>query len=407
MAEKSYTVFKVMKITSLDSNGRYSARSAGEHNLRKYIPDNCDPDKQLMNKEIIPLPKDVNGNPMSYRNAIVTSINQAIDNGTMRKVRNNAVYAFEVVLGFSPKDGDAWSDVIPKDKLDEWCNKNKEWLEKTFGKNNVKHLVLHMDEYTPHLHALVVPINEKGRLSFKSFINGPTELSKMQTKYANEVGKDFGLSRGIEKKKAKQNLSKCTLNKIYPDYKTISEFKKNTIGKVVIDENKLKAKENEKTSDGLLLPEYEERVLHDFQDFQFQTLSYFNTVKQSLKENLANANKQIDRQSDEMFKQQVLFEEEKKRQEKKYKEKEEELYKQEQSLKDTISSLAAYKKPVKELKKDFAFFDTLNRGIKNLSDREYAHKLSAEINKIVENQHRIDKQNKKEVYEIAEKENIR
>lgn len=402
MAEKSYTVFKVMKITSLDSNGRYSARSAGEHNLREYIPDNCDPDKQLMNKEIVALPKDINGNSMSYRNAIITSINQAIDNGTMNKVRSNAVYAFEVVLGFSPKDGAEWSDIIPQDKLNEWCEKNKVWLEKTFGKNNIKHMILHMDESTPHLHALIVPINEKGKLSFKSFIDGPTELSKLQTKYANEVGTEFGLSRGIEKKKVKKELSKTTLNKIYPNYKTIGEFKKNTIGKVVIDEDKIRAKENEKTPDGFLMPEYEERVLHDFQNFQFQTLSYLNTIKQGLKEDLAEANKKIDKRDDELIEQQILFEEEKKRQEKKYKEKEDELNRQEQSIKDTIASLTAYKKSIKELKKDFAFFDTLNRGIKNLSDREYAHQLSSEINKIVENQHAIDKQNKREIHNITE-----
>lgn len=43
-------------------------------------------------------------------------------------------------------------------KLDEWCKDNIEWLQDTFGKDNIVSAVLHLDEKTPHIHATVVPI---------------------------------------------------------------------------------------------------------------------------------------------------------------------------------------------------------------------------------------------------------
>lgn len=43
-------------------------------------------------------------------------------------------------------------------KLDEWCRDNIEWLQNTFGKDNLVSVVLHMDEKTPHIHATVVLI---------------------------------------------------------------------------------------------------------------------------------------------------------------------------------------------------------------------------------------------------------
>ena len=43
-------------------------------------------------------------------------------------------------------------------KLDKWCRDNIEWLQATFGKDNVVSAVLHMDETSPHIHATVVAI---------------------------------------------------------------------------------------------------------------------------------------------------------------------------------------------------------------------------------------------------------
>lgn len=43
-------------------------------------------------------------------------------------------------------------------RLDDWCRDNIQWLQATYGKDNVVAAHLHMDEKTPHIHAAVVPI---------------------------------------------------------------------------------------------------------------------------------------------------------------------------------------------------------------------------------------------------------
>lgn len=43
-------------------------------------------------------------------------------------------------------------------RLDDWCRDSIQWLQATYGKDNVVAAHLHMDEKTPHIHAAVVPI---------------------------------------------------------------------------------------------------------------------------------------------------------------------------------------------------------------------------------------------------------
>lgn len=394
MADKSYTICKINKITSLSSNSRYSARSTGEHNLREYTPYNCDPDKQNLNKDIVALPKRLNERPISYQEAIKQSIAQAQAKGTMGKVRKNAVYGFEIVLGFTPKDGKTWQDIINENRLEEWCEDNKKWLEEKFGKENLKHLVLHMDETNPHLHALIVPINEKGRLSAKSFINGPKDCSLIQTEYAQKVGAKYGLLRGVPKSKICSSELK---KQLYPDYKTMAEFKKNSIGKVLIDENDIRAKENEKDEFGHILPEYEERMIKDLQSVRFQAVSYVSSLKQQLKEELAETDKNIDKQYDELLSLQKDLEDEKKRYEEEYKKRTAALQLKEDELLKTLGILSETHKSMKDLKKDFAYFNTLNRALKNHPDVEYSKKLYKELNVLVDEQRKKDKETKEEL----------
>lgn len=388
MAAKAYTVCTVNKIKSLNSAGRYSARSAGEHNTRAYTPVNCDPDKQIDNKDIVCLPVDLKGNPMTYQKVIKNSIQKIQENKTMGTIRKDAVYGFELCLGFTPPDGKNWTDVLEPKDLDKWCNDNKNWIEKRFGKENLKHLVLHMDETNPHLHALIVPINEAGRLSAKSFIDGPKDCSKLQTEYANEVGKIYGFSRGVSKKN--KHLSKKMQKELYPSYKTISDFKKNRFGKMILNEEDIKAKENEKDESGHMLPIYEERMIKDLQSVRFQAESYIQTIKQELKEEVKEADEALDVRYHELD----LLQEELEKKEKVYKEHLKQLQQKEDEFTKSMKLYADSHKTMAELHDDFKFLDTLNRALKNHPDKEYSQKMYKEINKLVKEQHEWDKINK-------------
>lgn len=108
-------------------------------------------------------------------------------------VRKNAVYAIEVVLTFSP-------GAIAHEQLKEWAGANMSWLERTFGcRQNIIDARLHLDETTPHIHAMVIPIDEKGKLNARAFLGGTSHrMSEMQTEYAKTM-EPFGLERGISR----------------------------------------------------------------------------------------------------------------------------------------------------------------------------------------------------------------
>ena len=64
------------------------------------------------------------------------------------------------------------------------------------------------DETSPHVCAYVVPIDPKGKLNCSHFLDGREKLTQMQTDFADKVGRQFGLERGIEGSKAKHKTIK-------------------------------------------------------------------------------------------------------------------------------------------------------------------------------------------------------
>lgn len=67
----------------------------------------------------------------------------------------------------------------------------------------VLNAVIHMDETSPHLHIDSIPLVEKEdgswKLSAKEIFGDRKKMSQLQTEFYEEVGKKYGLHRGIEK----------------------------------------------------------------------------------------------------------------------------------------------------------------------------------------------------------------
>lgn len=78
----------------------------------------------------------------------------------------------------------------------KWIDENKKFIEKEFGKENVVRFTLHMDEKTPHIHVVTIPLTEDGRLSAKEIIGNKKEMQARQDRYAYSM-MEFGLERGI------------------------------------------------------------------------------------------------------------------------------------------------------------------------------------------------------------------
>jgi hypothetical protein len=60
---------------------------------------------------------------------------------------------------------------------------------------------VHLDEQTPHIHAVVVPIDAKGKLNCRPHLGGREKLRGLQDSFA-AIQKGIGLERGIQGNKA-------------------------------------------------------------------------------------------------------------------------------------------------------------------------------------------------------------
>lgn len=130
------------------------------------------------------------------------------------KTRKNAVLAVEFVFAYSP---------TARVKISDWMNANKQFLAKNFGgEENIIDITLHLDESSPHAHALIIPKADE-KLSWMKFINGPADCVKLQTKYAEEMAQ-FGLKRGKQKMK-NTNIKKYITPHQYWQEKAEEEIK--------------------------------------------------------------------------------------------------------------------------------------------------------------------------------------
>ena len=190
-----------------------SDTTQSDHIERKIIPKNADPTRTHLNRVLVEYPDGVHGRD----EAIAHRLNTA---GIRRKITHDQVRVVRVVLSGTHED---MMNIQEKGELDEWRNDSIQWLQATFGKDNVVAAHLHMDEKTPHLHATVVPIVTTERLRKKregekkyETKSGPrlsaddmmrrSKLHEYQNSYAAAM-KPFGLQRGIVGSTAKHQAN--------------------------------------------------------------------------------------------------------------------------------------------------------------------------------------------------------
>lgn len=174
-------------IFSLKKLSRGDLVNANRHDKREMQVLNADKDKINANEYL------VSSQNESYMKLIDKRIEDTKEYRT-KNLRSDAVQAFSVVLA------------IPQEKADSidvkaWSEKSMQWLDKTFNQdkekfgNNIVSAILHMDESSPHIHAIVSPVDKNGHFNAYEFVHGPGSLRQMQTSYAEEM-KEFGLERG-------------------------------------------------------------------------------------------------------------------------------------------------------------------------------------------------------------------
>lgn len=147
---------------------------ASDHIERKTIPKNADPTRTHLNRELVEFPDGVSDRTEAISHRIRTA-------GIKRKITPDQVRAIRIVLSGTHED---IMKIQDEGRLDEWCDDNLQWPQRTFGKENTVSAVLHMDEHTPHIHATVVPIVTGERRKAKK---KQTEGKRPYRKKANTV----------------------------------------------------------------------------------------------------------------------------------------------------------------------------------------------------------------------------
>ena len=192
--------FAILRTAKLKSFGEIGGSLS--HNYRDRPTPNANPQQTPLNEH-------------SLQNAEL--VMNAIKDKLPEKRRKDAVLCVEYLITASP-DWVGWNRLEEKKYFDD----AKRWLEDRHGKDNVIATTIHRDESTPHMIAYVVPLVD-GKLNAKKFLGGREKLSKMQTDFADNVGKSVGLVRGLEGSKAEHQTIKQyyanvnTAVKISPD----------------------------------------------------------------------------------------------------------------------------------------------------------------------------------------------
>ncbi len=142
------------------------------------------------------------------------------------KVRKNGVLAMEHLLTASPEyfrpSNPAAAGTYDKKRMEEWAAKAVEFLQERYG-DNLASAVLHLDEATPHIQAMVVPKREDGKLDAAKLFN-PEALRRLQDDYADKM-RPLGLERGIEGSRAKHERVKAHYGRVNAPTPPIPEVK--------------------------------------------------------------------------------------------------------------------------------------------------------------------------------------
>lgn len=119
------------------------------------------------------------------------------------KSRSNSVLALDTIYTASPE----FFQGKTNQQNDDFFKDCLQFHQEHFG--HIISAVIHYDETTPHLHVISVPLTKDGRLSARDVIGNKSKMSKTQDSFFEQVGRGYGLARGIhmDGQEKKQHIS--------------------------------------------------------------------------------------------------------------------------------------------------------------------------------------------------------
>lgn len=275
--------FAFMDIEKIKTEGTMTSKYI--HNTRKIQIDNVIPELSDKNETLVALPK-INGKELNYNEAFKDRLS-TLDYYKEHNVRSNAVLGYEVLMTYSR---DAKIDV------EAWKKQSMDWLHKTFdvasdGRSNVLNAEFHADEVgNVHIHAIVVPIDERGRLNAKRFTDGSRAMSDLQTTYAESVA-DLGLRRGV----AGSSANHKDIRRMYANLNNATVLPKVKVGETA-EEYKERVMEQMKTAYASGMRQVDDYAVRRRQEMDEQ----FNEEKAAIERELMHKQKEAQKQVDKI-----------------------------------------------------------------------------------------------------------
>jgi len=137
--------FAILRFEKMKTMAGVAGRS--QHNERTRDTPNADPERRDLNERLL-------GSGDAYAD-VQTRIEAA---GFTRKIRTDAILAVEYMATTTP----GHFDPDDRETIRAWARETIQWAQRRHGVENVVSAHLHLDETTPNLHLMVVPITPDG-----------------------------------------------------------------------------------------------------------------------------------------------------------------------------------------------------------------------------------------------------
>ena len=264
----SYAIFRCQSINTLNDLSHIGSHNKREKESYKSNPDIRKTDS-INNIELVKCNS-------KYREKFyeITKEYKKEHDEKMKTIRQDRYKTFDQMVDDSKScvademiftSGPEFFKDMSKEEILRWTNGCMEFVYKDLGytKEQVIQSVLHLDERTPHIHCVVVPLvkkfdkrvnKERYSISKRDYIKGQNYLSILQDKYCfrlNNLG--FKLERGEKGTKIK-NLSLGQLKGITRQYERLAnKSKKNIESEHLKIINMLKFSKKKAFSDSIIL----------------------------------------------------------------------------------------------------------------------------------------------------------
>lgn len=175
-------------VLHMDKFKKEAVRGIQSHNTRErksHSNPDIDYQRSAENCELL------EGASGDYARAVQNRIDDLL---LAKAVRRDAVHMCGLIVS---SDREFFWRLGPEETR-RFFEESKAFLTEFVGKENVISAMVHMDEKTPHMHFLHVPVTKDGRLNAKGIYNRDS-LKMLQTEFHRHLhNKGFAIQRGVE-----------------------------------------------------------------------------------------------------------------------------------------------------------------------------------------------------------------